>query len=281
MKLATTLLSASLVYAASRSATAAVTIYSSTFEPPTYNVGANDNLAGQDGWSINNPPLNPALADLSFFYTYNIVADPGNNWGALGGRFVTPTVSPASLTHAAVLPLAYTSFSVELGISQNQLPSVTRDNFGWAFKSGGSNLLRVAFEPDPVVDPDPTKNQLDLVWYDSVGGRHDSGGRIYYDSIYRLKVDVSPSGSDASFVVTVVPGIGSSFVFNGTLTGQGSANLDTVGADFVPSGALDSAGDNTMYFDNLTVQLVPEASSGLTLGLCAVGLCLLYRRRSA
>lgn len=259
----------------------AVAVFTSNFEPPLYQVGINDNLAGQDGWVINDPPVRPALADLSYFYTYNIVAEPNNHWGALGGHWSTPTVDNppgVELTHPVSLPLADSAFSVDFAVARNQLPGVSRDNFGWSFKSGGNDLLRIAFEP-VVAD----SGKLEIVWYDSLGGRNSIAPvaqAISYDSIYQLRVSTVASGGDAVFSASLIPGVGSPLNFGGTLPGKAAANLTAFGADFDVTGIRQLAGDNTMFFDNVSLVPIPEAVSGLVYGLAALGFCVLAGGRT-
>jgi len=278
MKLPLRVLPAILVSATS-SPLLAVSVFTSDFEPPVYQVGVNNNLAGQDGWVINDPPARPALADLSFFYTYNGVADPNNHWGALGGYWSLPSYSnPAvvELTHPVSLPFVGSAFSVDFAIAHNQLPGVTRDSFGWSLKSEGADLLRIAFEP---VATDSTK--LEIVWYNSLGGRNPLtpvAQAISYDSIYQLRVSAVGSAGDAVFSATIVPGVGSPLSFGGTLAGKASANLSAFGADFGVAGSRTLAGDNTMYFDNVSLVPIPETFSGVTFGLSALGFCLLRRK---
>lgn len=154
------------------------------------------------------------------FYSYNIIADPNNIWGALGGRWSTPNVGNppgVELTHPVSMPLAGASFSSEFAISHTQLPGTSRDKFGWSFKSGAADLVRVAFEPD--VNP----AKLEVVWYDPQGVRQTipaANRALSYDSIYRLQVAFTASGPDAAFSAEVIPGVGPSLSFTGILAGQ-------------------------------------------------------------
>ena len=215
-----------------------------------YATGATNNLAGQNGWVINDPPS--AAGQLSFFYPYNVVADPGNIWAALGGQISTPNVRPVELVHPVEVPLTRAEFSVDFGVSSDTLGS--RDSFGWVFKSATNALVRFAWEPDVT-----GTTRLDVVWYDGAGQRHATGGKLAYDSIYQLRVKWYTDGSDARFIATLGASVGAPFQFSGTLTGQSTGIVMGVGAYFYGnSDSLLDVGDNTMYFDNVT--LVPRTT---------------------
>jgi len=274
MKIPASVLSALLI-SSSTGSVLAITTYTTDFGDPPFSAASP--LAGQDGWSISNPPP----TDLSFIYNYNSVNDPTNPWGALGGFKAVPDVNPTHLTHLVDLPLTALLFSVDFAISSTQLLSpATRDKFAWSFNSANpGDLFRIAFEPDA-----GNPNKLEVVWYDSGGNRQTLTGPvtgIAYDSIYNLHVDVVGAGADAQFTATITPSVGTPLIFTETLTGQAGATVSSFGADFetVAASPFGDAGDNTMFFDNLTV--VPETSSKLAIGLLALGLCALRFKRTA
>lgn len=281
MKLATGLLSAITLL----SSTSQLFAYATSFETVEgYSTISTANIGGQQGWLINDAPgPAPAADQLSFFQIYNGGSDV---WGALGGFNSTPDTTPnVELSHSAVLPLVGVSFATDMAITSNTIG--TYDKFGWSFKNGASDLLRIAFEPDPL-----NNAKLEVVWYDSAGGAHPLGNGIVRDAIYNLSFSVTGSGADAAFTAAITPSVGAPLNFGGTLTGQAGASLTGFAADFdttapynpnppltpVPQGHYNGAGSAYMAFNNLSI--VPEPSSTLSLGLVALGM-LARRKRSA
>ena len=217
----------------------------------------------QDGWSINDSTPN-----LSNFASLN-----GSFAGGIGALFSSPSVLNVDLIHSYSAPVAGTKFDVDFDIEQSSVSFPNRDSFGWSFKSGASDLFRVAFEPGAA-------GRLEVAWYDSSNVRHTitpASQDIFYGGLYHLEAVFSAAGADALFTATLTGA--NPFSWSGTLTGAGSANLSAFGADFDVSGATgDQAGDNFMLFDNLSITTVPEPSGALLSGVFAAGL-LLRRRR--
>ncbi len=253
MKRSAAMMGAALVLTASGGLRAATTVTTGFELGEGYAVGPTENLAGQNGWVINDPPGPPPAADqLSFFYNYNVLVAPDNVWAALGGRFSIPTRALVSLGHAVDLPFAGLDFSVDFSISSSTIGS--RDQFGWSFQSATGDLLRVAAEPDPT-----NEQLLEIVWYDAGGQRHGLAKKLAYNTIYHLHVQVTRSGADALVVFTVGADFGAPFRFSGALVGQATANLVSFGSDYtVTAASLSDAGDNTLYFDN--VRLAPRTA---------------------
>jgi hypothetical protein len=252
--------------------TSSAVIYSAAFDTPTYNNGNTQNVAGQDGWSIND-----AASQLSFFGN-----NGSNYYGALGGYFSTPGIKNIELSHTANTPLVGASFYVTTGVRNSTASFPNRDAFGWSLKDSGNNiLLRVAFEP---VAGQP--GRLEVIWYDGAGSPTSTGVDIYnndfntldnpdVDGIYELSISFTGSGANAAFNAAISGQ--NSFTFNGTLAGLANATLDKVVADFDILGATAAdAGDNFMFFDN--VQVIPEPTTTL-FGLASLAGLALRRRR--
>ena len=252
MKLPVSILAALLVTTTTSSVWAA-TGYSTDFSGFTTSVDPNPPnvptaLAGQDGWQISNVP---ATTGLSFVYDYQTT---GSTWGALGGHFAIPDQNPTHLTHSVDLPLSALNFSVDFAISSTTFTApVTQDEFAWSFNSANpGDLFRIGFVPS-------SSTLLQVFWYDSANtptaAKDGSNNNIFvsYDSIYTLQVDADPAGADVLATATLIPGVGSPVVFSNTLVGLANETVNEFGADFNATADLGNAGDNTMFFDNLTV----------------------------
>lgn len=238
--------------------------YISGFEAPTYNHALD--LAGQDGWAIND-----ATGNLSAFSLWN-----GSYAGYLGGLYSSPSILNVDLTHSFSTPVAGTVFDVDFDIEGSSTTYPNRDAFGWSFKSGPVDVLRVAFEPGL-----PTR--MEVAWYDSANVRHlltPVSQDIFYNGKYHLQVSFSSSGVDALFNATLTGA--NSFSWNGTLPGAGSSNFTAFGADFDVLGATGAdAGDNFMLFDGLSIaNAIPEPASSFLGAALAAGLLLRRFRRN-
>lgn len=233
------------------------------FEAPTYNHALN--LAGQNGWGINDSTI-----DLSTFALWN-----GSYAGYIGGTYSAPAILNVDLTHSFDAPVGGTVFDVDFDIEASSASNPNRDSFGWSFKSGATDVLRLAFEPGL-----PTR--LEVAWYDNANVRHvltPISQDIFYGGKYHLNVSFSTSGADALFSATLTGT--NSFSWNGTLLGAGSSYLTAFGADFNVLGATgDDAGNNFMIFDGLSIiNPVPEPSSAFLGAAFAAGLLLRRKRR--
>ena len=234
----------------------------SGFEPPSY-VPFTE-LVPQDGWTINDP-----TADLSYIVSWN-----GSNAGLVGGLLSAPAILNVDLIHSFAAPLDGTNFDVDLSVQPSSASNPNRDAFGWSFKSGASDIMRVAFEPG-------IPGRLEIAWYDNANVRHvltPISQDIFYNSPYHLSISFSSSGPDAQFNASL---FGTNAVaWSGNLPGAGGASLTTFAADFDVRGATGiNAGDNYMLFDGVSItNPIPEPAGALLAGVFCIGLVLRRKR---
>jgi len=240
-------------------------VASYTFPFGTYNPG--DDLNGLDGWVTDDPGSLPG-GHIAF------VGSLGPSVaGGIGGFYNEPaSLSRVTVSNVANVGLNFLTFSTDFAIAQSTEAVPGRDGFGFSFLNGsGGNLLTILFEPVASVNNDafqvrytvgagPTVNALD--------GNSDQMF-IYHNGQYSLDLTVTGSGANPTFSAMIDGSNDQTFV--GTLTGLGGSEVARFGALW----DVEDAGNNFMYFDN--VSIVPEPGTATLLGLAGLG--LLRRRR--
>ncbi len=225
-------------------------------------------IAGTDGWSINNSVVAVSFV-VDAWDPDGAGSSPFTQAAGLGGLFDSPGAGEnVDLTQQVSLGLNSLVFAVDFAVVPADLfPG--QDAFGFTISSASASepLMRVAFEP-------PGGNgDLEIAWYDNLGNRNlitPESQDIFYNGTYSLSLDFTESGADAAFTGSLSGTNSASF--SGVLAGQSGTTVNSVGADF---DVVDDA-DNYMVFDNLVV--IPEPQSAVLL-MVSFSLCLLRRRR--
>jgi hypothetical protein len=215
---------------------------------------------------------NPTAAPLAYVGILN-----GSNAGALGGEFADATAASATLTLASSFTNtnALVGFDLLIKDSTNAFPS--RDAFSFTVNDGsGVDLVQLRFLP--VAQSLNPAGGVNAEWEMSY---LVAGGSLTYASImlteqalYSFDIEFNGSGMSLTVGNTL-----SSSTFNATIPGfdgatDGIGNLEFGWSKTSPGAAY---GDNTMFFDNVSVA-VPEPSAVLLSGLAS--LVLLKRRRA-
>ena len=241
-------------------------VYSTSFS----NLNNGDNVAGQDGWVINDDPNLSTVGPL-------ITNDPTNYGGiGYGGPGYEPATATVDLSHAYGEPIVNAenvgtraSFNFIMSTSFDGSPAPLQDTFGISLTSGAANVFSVRFTPS--IDSTPTSpNYLGPAW--AISYTVGSGTPLSYQS-----AGVIPD-SATSFNLSFTPGHFNLAIGNLSLGGlttlPSSTIIDSFHLLWTPT-TLGSSGPNALMISNLT--LVPEPSTSLL--LCLTGLGLAARRR--
>lgn len=226
-----------------------------------FNTSPGNNIAGWDGWTINDPE-NDSSSSMAFGVTWN-----ASRAVALGGEFATPSISLVQLAHAYDEVFGNTSASFSFTIADAVLYE-GRDTFGFSFKDGSTNLFSVIFVPTV---PDETAPAETLAFWNlysvSSGGTIPLNIQIEEGVGYNLSLAFSGNGSSTDFDLDV-----------GGLQRSGTIAVDpsTIASSFALEWQADYASDNYIVMDNLAI--VPEPSSTLLLGLSGLGFVLRRKR---
>jgi hypothetical protein len=269
--------------------------YATNFNPPTFSQGS---LSGQDNWDTNNysdngTPLNFAddLGQSDFVGVIpNYSTSANDYWGALGGVTQTaPVVNTSFLYHPANLAGATSArFNVDFSISgpQTPAPRTNRDTFGWTLQSslGGSQLLRVAFEPDLINQ----LNNLNIRVFNAANGELLGAGsfsnqfNIFYDAKYNLDLTLNGAGL-LNLSVRPLAGGSPTTIMTNFATGVLPSSIADIAATWTlanttanANGERPNYGANSIIFDNYVV--VPEPTTMLA-ALGVVGVVMTRRRR--
>lgn len=215
---------------------------------------------------------NPAVAPLAYVGLLN-----GSTAGALGGEFADATADSATLTlgSSIINTNALASFSLLIKDSTNSFPN--RDVFSFTLNDGsGADLVQLRFLP--VAQSLNPQGGVAAEWEMAYSV---AGGSLTYVPVMLTELalysfNIAFSGSSMSLTVSNTV---SSSTFNETITGfdgatKGFGNVEFGWSKTGPGAAY---GDNTMFFDNVSV-VVPEPSAALLSGLAS--LLLLKRRRA-
>ncbi len=222
-------------------------------------------LTAEAGWSLSE--ANPAGAPIAFVGILN-----GSPSGALGGELNDMAVSSstARLTMTSSLTSQYATVGMDLLIKDSTNSYPTRDAFGIGIANGSGativtlNFLPVAQSFTPSVDI----GQWRLSYLLAGGGEVLTD--FYFNELQLLNLSVVFANNTASISV------GGS-TFGGNIAGFDAATNGVGNISFSWTKGGSANGDNTMYFDNISVEPVPEPSAILLSGLASV--FLLKRRR--
>lgn len=232
-------------------------------------------VAGVDGWVINDPGSDNAPPNPLSFVAANINGSPA---AALGGWNDVPLAGAPStvyLSHSVNVGLQTASFSTQFAISASNFAFPGRDGFGFSFRNGSNNLLTISLVPVASLNNDAFQVRYTVGTETTLDAKDGVGDNmfIYHNGLYSLDFDFTPNGNDPTFSATI-SGTNAQ-TFTGTATGLGSAVISNFGAEWntIPG----QEGNNFIVFDN--VSLVPEPSSALLLGLA--GFAFVSRRKRA
>ncbi len=219
----------------------------------------------------------------------------GNFVGGIGGNQrnaapttslpdVVPTTTSVSLSHPITVAAAASSLTLNVDFVLSSAVTFTeRDSFSFSLQNaaGTASLIALNFVPTSnVTNPNGTTSQVDNVTT-TVGTNTNvtTGSAVVLSSQYHLRLVVT-SGANASYTATltgtgangsVTTGSFSSSLSNASITlanvARFTAGWTLAAGATATNGGYTSAGDNTLYFDNVSV--VPEPS---TYALVALGL---------
>jgi hypothetical protein len=236
----------------------------------------DEDVAGQDGWSINNTDDQ-----------YSVV---GNTFVAQGrGIFLgdasmvdTPPTAPTTVTlsHQYSGTMGTLTATFDFAINDSYATGFyNRDSFGVSFTVGTANLLTIAFSPQvPVPTGDPN---LDAAWWNvdytsdyATGGGGQLNMAFEEAGMYQFDLLCAANGSNTDFSLSIDGG--NTRVDGGTLALNPLTVTDQFNINWSNTGTNDF-GSNIIRMDNL--DLIPEPSSSLL--LCLAGLGFVTRRRRA
>jgi hypothetical protein len=249
-------------------------VFSANFESSEgYNNAADQNVAGQNGWVIDD-----AADQLSFF---QFLGSATNNAAGLGGYYTEPATGSVAVSHPVNEPLDNTTVRLSFSIQASTADFPGSDSFSVNFDQDSipTNfpLFSIAFEPFADI-----ADGLSIVWYDAANTRTSSLNVLFYDGLYDLTVSFTASGADTLFSARVAEQISSQGInFNGVLPGASAASLDNLGVGFKRDAAAATVGDNYILFDNINVgptPPIPEPSAVMAI-MSAFGCALIRRRR--
>ncbi len=236
-------------------------------------------VAGQDGWVINDPTLGN-----SFIVIVDDTVTPINKAAALGGGLsANPAAATVALTHPYGEWLGGTLMGFDFAFIDSTNADTRRDTFGVTLRgSGGSNLFTVFFSPD-AQSSTPEELSPDAKWNLSYGvgsetpgaGAHSLTQGVLENGYYSFYLQFTPNGSTTDFELKVSGGT------TEVRTGNIAIDPTTVATDFgltwTPTN-LAAPGDNYLVVDNFSV--VPEASSSLLCIILATLVTTHHRRRT-
>lgn len=239
-------------------------------------LGSGDPLDGYDGWTQSE--ANPAV-DSPIAYGQAVDSVAG---AAVGGWFATPEADSFYSQHTVALPFADSTLTMTFTVGRDALvdPTVQNSFEIGAYNSGGTNLF--SFVLGSSIDPD-----IWNMYYRTGAGSNillTSTRAVDIDQITTMTLGFSVNGSNTDFDMSLVSGTLETLNFNGTLTGLTSESFDNLRVSMlkVPGtdpmeDPFDAYGTNYIAFNG--VEVVPEPSSWMVLGLTA-GALLVRRRRA-
>lgn len=273
--------------------------YSTTFDTLAYGAVGSD-VAGQDGWSINDDDDQYSqIANININYSTPTSKSKTLNLGDASVVDTPPTGASVNLSHAfdgtvgeTKVTFDFLLFDSNTAVANGDVTGFERrDKFGISISNGGGNIFSIGFVPNAQSgNPDVDEAQWNLVYQVGVGPAVDLNLAIFESGQYKFDLDFTPNPGNpllADFLLsissTVTPGGLSDGVTNGlrnsdnanvgyslnpaTSSGAFSVNWEKTGANF---------GSNQIFIDNLS--LVPEPSSVLLICLSSIGLTLRRKR---
>ena len=234
-------------------------------------LAADTPLTNISGWTLSE--ANSSSTPIAFV---GLVS--GNPTGALGGDLgdiLNPSnTAKLTLSSSFAAPAVGVSLDVLITDSSNSLP--TRDSFGIGISSGsGASIVQLSFLPvaQSLTPSAPGDIAQWTLSYTIAGSSTVLTNYIISESMMNT-VNVMFNGGDVQIMMS---NNFDTFSVGGSVAGFDSAvgGVGNVAFNWTKGGGEN--GDNTMYFDNINVQAVPEPSALLLTG-CA-SLLLLKRRR--
>lgn len=241
-------------------------------------------VAGVDGWTINDPGANNGTglnSTMSFITTLDDGVKPASELpaAALGGWNDTPAANAPTtvfLSHAAPTSLQYAQFSTDFVIAAStNYPG--RDGFGFSFRdSADNNLITISLVPAASVNNDTYQVSYTVGANPTLNAKENITGLDMYieeNGLYSLELGFTANGANPTFTATLFGSNGSQS-FSDIATGLGVAMIDRFGVEW--NTIAGEEGDNYIIFDNIT--LVPEPSSALLFGLGVLAFAARRRR---
>ena len=241
--------------------------YSENFDTASSNPPTDSNFAPQLGWTLSKPKF-----ESSF-----VVPVTGSGLAvALGGYQSVPAGLDVNMTHALSESLSGHTFSIDFAVAEDSgFPN--QDSFNITLTGVGGFVFQLNLVP-PATPGDYSREI-------SLSGLGPTGQSIVttdYNSeeahFYNLSVDFMSFGSSMLYSATVSGS--TTAIFNGSLPDQAGASANRIAIGYsVSGGTVNDAGGNIILVDNISfATTVPEAGASM-LGLLAVGMLTLRRRR--
>ena len=251
--------------------------YSTNFDATQGYVGGAT-LSGQNSWDTNdnNQP--------DFVGTVSSYSVPATDFvGYLGGlqlsNGIVPSVSPVYLFRPFTLGTtsAY-AFNVDMAITRSGATYPNNDSFAWTFRTAaGANLFSVDFAPQTANDSNGARTTLAVRYTVNGAAQQPTGNGLLSDAYYHLTVSVNVTAKQFSVSLTPTGGTTMVLASNVSLGTNDPSTLAQVAATWNDNVA--NPGANTLIFNNYAVT-VPEPSTWVMLGLGAVGVTVMFRRRA-
>jgi hypothetical protein len=225
----------------------------------------------QPGWSLSeaNSPTTP----IAFV---GVVG--GSATGALGGDLgaITNPTGSAKLTMASSLTNQYVTVGLDLLITDSTNSDPARDAFGFSIANGsGATIVELSFLP---LAQSLTPNSDLAQWQVSylIAGSSTAISTFIINESVLNSINVVFANNNVG--ITLANNF-DTVTFGGAVSGFNAAVNGVGNLAFNWTNSALSSGSNTMYFDNINVEAVPEPSSALLLS-GAASLLLLKRRRA-
>ncbi len=224
----------------------------------------------QAGWTLSE--VNSPSTPIAFV---GVVA--GDTTGALGGEFadIASPSGSAKLTMSSSLVSQYATVSLDLLITDSSNSFPTRDIFGFGVASGsGASIVELSFLPvAQTLTPNSDLAQWQLSYLIAGASTTLTSFVINEQVLNSINIVFANNG-----VAITLSNSSITDSYGGTIIGFDSAvnGVGDLAFNWAKGGAAN--GDNTMYFDNISIEPVPEPTVILLSGMTSL---LLLRRRRA